>query len=1449
MVGMRALALCLSLIVMLSPSAGMMTPLLPVSQQTVSPESKIDSRLLNATSGERDVLVGYDERAGELKARSAIAALDEMAEVVQSYSELSMLRVRMAASAIRKLAAESFITGVWSNEIAQMTSPKRTSTTTVFADDYVRLADLIGAKELWDEGYNGTGVVIAVLDTGVDMTHPDLDDMDDDANTTDSKVTAFASFVEADTLPTDIIGHGTYAASIAAGTGNMSSGLYAGIAPGATILSAKVTLGGLFAAPSWMVSGIEWACSHGADIILMPFNTFGSPGDAVSKAVEYATLKGVLVVAASGDDGPDYLTVMSPGGSEAALTVGAYDLTKSEVPAFSGRGPSLEMITKPDIVAPGVGIVGAKALAGLASAGFGDFDLGDLGEIAGLLGGGLGEDVDDGYVIADTTTASASIVAGAAAILMQAFDRATPIVIANALRDTAVRLPYGANDAGAGLMDLQAAFSYLSLRQTPVEPRSRTTGLPLLALGLITSAGRASNTTLLMSSFGTTIVALDQRLGQDSGTHLLMGMFYLRWNNMEPTSLMMFQVKRELHQVHLPTGLDNYNRYVGILSYDEVYVAILVESYNANNPLQVPPSTGLRITPFILNLSSENIDNVTLFLSYSLDIYADGADDHGKYALNNQQLFAYGISEDLGDFYMGVNSSRSLSAFEVGNSSTLSSHISNDNLTGSTSFDGPVGLGMKWDFGSVRPSEQVNVTLALAFGENRTVLDSMIETLWVLGPSSQMQQNGDLIVVEADIPRVARIGTYYQSRSVVMNIGVESQPMIAALIVGKTENTTGTVFADFFTMDNVSPFHAVVLNTEWSPERETVYTAAWVVSGGIDQAIWLFQTSAAQLAASSLRFLDDFLLRDLFVITPIASVSVFPSRLPFGPFDVRFPADFGLYTMTIFSTVSLGNLTVEKYGNASDWGNVTLTPAETVEGYYNVSLFLFAPTMTMDGYHRCDYVFSTAHGWTANVTLEVNLRYPRAMILLDTSHGGGLSGIGGFGGAETGMNMGGGTGFPLAQEDSGGLDGISMGDLSLSDLGSLTDLLESLRLTTFSGLSNLRRIMGDRGLDLIETPGVELSKDLLSQFAGLVIISPTKEFNSTEIATIRDFSGGGGKLVILGDYEGRANLTALNPLLQAYGYEMRGEHRNDNTTEMIQGSPLTRGMSSLWLGGGTYIYNNQSMAAATLTGRPVALLDSSRPELVLFGSSRILMNKNLVKCNNTVLLQNLNEFFLTSTLTGRTALAENTTRYPVGRSVYINLNVEDYTGRPVNDLFVAVAFELPNGSLAFFIAGFVQDGLYSSQFVPSYYNGPGRVNAIFLILKTTDYAMTYASISFFLYLPPTTNGTVGPSRLLEMAQVAAISSTGVFGFVALALFRNRRRKRKQLHIPEVDTLLVHEIDTSLNTLLAAFVQMGDVIRSEGLERIEKVEALRSMRKTLEDAERQFDKVDKKVGGV
>ncbi|MEV7004774.1 S8 family serine peptidase [Streptomyces sp. NPDC093982] len=285
----------------------------------------------------------------------------------------------------------------------------------------------IGAPSVWKAGYNGKGTKIAVLDTGVDQTHPDLKFQEiEERNFSNSPDTK------------DRVGHGTHVASIAAGTGAKSGGTYTGVAPGAKILDGKVLGDGGGGATSGIIAGMEWAVAEGADIVNLSLGSLDLPGsDPLEEAVNRLSEQtGTLFVVAAGNSGASGLG--SPGSADAALTVGAVD-KQDALAAFSSTGPRIgDGAIKPDLTAPGVDI-GAAAAAGSAVA-------------------QSGLPVADGYVALSGTSMATPHVAGAAALLKQRHPDWNGRQIKAGLTSSALpRKEYSPFQQGAGRTDVALA--------------------------------------------------------------------------------------------------------------------------------------------------------------------------------------------------------------------------------------------------------------------------------------------------------------------------------------------------------------------------------------------------------------------------------------------------------------------------------------------------------------------------------------------------------------------------------------------------------------------------------------------------------------------------------------------------------------------------------------------------------------------------------------------------------------------------------------------------------------------------------------------------------------------------------------------------------------------------------------------------------------------------------
>ncbi|HWM72692.1 MAG TPA: S8 family serine peptidase [Nocardioides sp.] len=293
--------------------------------------------------------------------------------------------------------------------------------------DLDRSVAQIGAPTAWEAGYDGTGVTVAVLDTGVDAEHPDLA----------GQVGAEENFSESETVQ-DGFGHGTHVAATIAGTGDGSDGLRKGVAFGATILSGKVLDDSGSGWESDIIAGMEWAVGAGADVVNMSLGGGPTDGtDPLSLAVnELSDTTDTLFVVSAGNDGPGASTVGTPGTADRALTVGAVDRDES-LADFSSRGPRLgDLAIKPDITAPGVDIAAARA-----------------------SGTSMGTPVDALYTRASGTSMAAPHVAGAAALLAAQHPAWTGDQLKDGLVSTARPGDLKEMEQGGGRVDVTRAVT------------------------------------------------------------------------------------------------------------------------------------------------------------------------------------------------------------------------------------------------------------------------------------------------------------------------------------------------------------------------------------------------------------------------------------------------------------------------------------------------------------------------------------------------------------------------------------------------------------------------------------------------------------------------------------------------------------------------------------------------------------------------------------------------------------------------------------------------------------------------------------------------------------------------------------------------------------------------------------------------------------------------------
>lgn len=284
-----------------------------------------------------------------------------------------------------------------------------------------------------DRGYEGEGVTIAVIDTGV-APHDDL-------TKPINRIIDFKDLVNNKTIPYDDNGHGTHVAGIIASNGYSSRGRLAGIAPKANIVGIKALDQNGGGSTSDIIAAISYVIENKDRLNIRVINlSLGTPAtnssnkDPLCKAVDRAIAEGIIVVTAAGNSGPNEKTILSPGISRNVITVGAVDdkrtpnISDDTIAIFSSRGPTKEGINKPDLVAPGVNI---RSLSNTKL---------------------------DSYTSLSGTSMATPLVAGSVALLLNKNDKLTHNEVKKMLIKSCIDLNSDLDSQGAGVLNLKNLF-------------------------------------------------------------------------------------------------------------------------------------------------------------------------------------------------------------------------------------------------------------------------------------------------------------------------------------------------------------------------------------------------------------------------------------------------------------------------------------------------------------------------------------------------------------------------------------------------------------------------------------------------------------------------------------------------------------------------------------------------------------------------------------------------------------------------------------------------------------------------------------------------------------------------------------------------------------------------------------------------------------------------------
>jgi serine protease AprX len=321
-------------------------------------------------------------------------------------------------------------------------------------------------------GFDGRGVNVAVIDSGVWPAH---DDLADDAGA--ARMDGFVDFVNDRAEAYDDYGHGTHVAGIIAGNGQDSAGVETGIAPAAHLLVLKVLDANGRGRISDVIAALDYVVTNRATLRTRVINLSVAAGvfesydwDPLTRAAKRAVSAGIVVVAAAGNRGinaaglPQYGGITAPGNAPWVITVGASshngtaDRADDGAAAFTSRGPTaINYGAKPDLMAPGVGVV---SLADPGSTMYGAPN-------APLVAGTSGTSYFP-YMRLSGTSMAAPVVTGTVALMLQANPTLTPNAVKAILQYTAqVYSGYDYLTEGAGFLNAKGAVELAAYLAAP----------------------------------------------------------------------------------------------------------------------------------------------------------------------------------------------------------------------------------------------------------------------------------------------------------------------------------------------------------------------------------------------------------------------------------------------------------------------------------------------------------------------------------------------------------------------------------------------------------------------------------------------------------------------------------------------------------------------------------------------------------------------------------------------------------------------------------------------------------------------------------------------------------------------------------------------------------------------------------------------------------------------
>lgn len=855
------------------------------------------------------------------------------------------------------------------------------------------LADAIGYSALYEyfpdkvSQIKGNNSVIAILDSGIDglsvlddqlqglmdnitpyydLSNYQLSSLLSDADIApiiNLNLLGAVSFIPYEPLYyTDFTSSGTYHAGIVAGRGYEEIE-YHGVVPEAYLLNVKVRDSFGLTYYSFVLSGLEWALSHDADVVLIPWSFPGTYDDPMSIAINIMVDHGVVVVVPTGDEGPAYTSNFAPSQALKAISVGAYDIETQTICDFSSRSPTFDMRVGVDLLAPGKNIWGPTAVLQNAT-----------------------------FLQKSSTSAAAAITAGACAILISLFPTATPEMIKIALLKTAhpLSITYDPNTYGAGTLNISAAGlflqNYLSSNFKISDRAIQTSFYP----GAIINADIYNITSSLLKpddwdpynvfamtgsqAMITALLVMNSSDNLDTAEidlHLPANQFALSFNETVVTFSEM-DVVREMDMITRAYDPSFYTRYTSILRYESLYIPIVVESWSytyEDGPwdfvdfedlyvLPVGVDFSGRITAFrfsfsFINYGLQEYANLTLHSYMKSDLYlneqgifqtdeplnatkllAAGNDDEHYYNATYETLYSVdqyteGENATMEWTAVGMNStSHSLAGWEINTTNNIFGHLftqdrpqwSNSSESQLDHEDEDFGYGQSWLLSTkFSPGETLNFSAILSVGKgmNQSIaVNKMFQMMKRIIQNVTAPLIQDLAIVQTSIPRMEAEGVAYITDAIIINLGTIAYDSASVYFTANCTSTelVSDLYSKTFQISDLNPMEMVEFHARWIFSYEGLFEIGWQI-GGINSQWTIEDDNTINNQQKRMVFIYDYshLISELPDL-----IMMIPSLLPVNPFIVHYPGDVAQTNFTIISPLELGECSLIVTGQSPE---------------------------------------------------------------------------------------------------------------------------------------------------------------------------------------------------------------------------------------------------------------------------------------------------------------------------------------------------------------------------------------------------------------------------------------------------------------------------------------------------------------------------------------------------